>query len=147
MLDKKNAKQSIFETAESIHRQKNNKSVKQVITHSSKSEMELIHDLEVHQIELELQNEELRNMHLELEEKEKRYFDLYNLAPLIYVSLDIQGLIQEEILLHQSNLEFKDKNSSINLYPLLYIVKTKISIICLKKSFYNQKSKKFVSYA
>jgi two-component system cell cycle sensor histidine kinase/response regulator CckA len=55
----------------------------------------LIHQLPVHQIELEMQNEELRRAQAELEETKARYFDLYNLAPLGYCTLDSEGRILE----------------------------------------------------
>lgn len=57
--------------------------------------LKLIHELEVHQVELELQNEELRRGQSELEGSRKKYFDLYDLAPIGYVTLDRNGLIRE----------------------------------------------------
>ena len=55
----------------------------------------LLHELEVHQIELEMQNEELRQAQEELEESRAKYFDLYDLAPVGYLTLNEQGLILE----------------------------------------------------
>src|SRR5512143_1299731 len=54
-----------------------------------------LHELQVHQIELELQNEELRRAQAELEAVRARYFDLYDLAPVSYCTLSEQGLILE----------------------------------------------------
>jgi PAS domain S-box-containing protein len=58
-------------------------------------EGQLTHELQVHQIELEMQNEELRRAQAALETAQARYFDLYNLAPVGYVTLAENGLIQE----------------------------------------------------
>jgi PAS domain S-box-containing protein len=53
----------------------------------------LLHELRVHQIELEMQNEELRNAQAELEASRARYFGLYELAPVGHITLSEQGLI------------------------------------------------------
>ena len=55
----------------------------------------LIEELQIHQIELELQNEELRSVRDELEVSLARVTDLYDFAPLGYVSLDARGSIVE----------------------------------------------------
>jgi len=51
----------------------------------------MLHELQVRQIELELQNEELR----QLDERRARYFELFDLAPIGYCAISISGLILE----------------------------------------------------
>ncbi len=68
------------------------------ITHTKEQSIdnnELIHDLRVHQIELEIQNEELRESQLKLEDSKRKYFDLYNFAPDGYFTIDKGGIILE----------------------------------------------------
>ena len=60
-----------------------------------KTTNQLLHELQVHQIELEMQNEELRESQIALEIVRSRYFDLYDLAPIGYLTLNKHGLIQQ----------------------------------------------------
>lgn len=53
----------------------------------------LVHELEVHQIELELQNSELRQARDELETALEKYTDLYDIAPVGYCNLDRDGVV------------------------------------------------------
>jgi len=57
-----------------------------------------IHELRVHQIELEMQNEELRRTQSELDLAKARYFDLYDLAPVGYCTVSMDGRILESNL-------------------------------------------------
>lgn len=52
-----------------------------------------LEELRIHQIELEMQNEELRRAQLELDLTRARYFDLYDLAPIGYCTLSLPGVI------------------------------------------------------
>jgi PAS domain S-box-containing protein len=55
----------------------------------------LVHELQVHQIELEMQNEELLRSRAELEAALERYSELYDLAPVGYFTLDRDGTIRQ----------------------------------------------------
>lgn len=55
----------------------------------------LVHELRVHQIELAMQNEDLRHTQEALELAKARYFNLYDLAPVGYVILSEAGSIEE----------------------------------------------------
>ena len=55
----------------------------------------LVNELGTHQIELEMQNEELRRTQKELEVSQSRYQELYDLAPVGYFAFDEKGFIRE----------------------------------------------------
>lgn len=76
----------------------------------------LLHELRVHQIELEMQNEELRRAQAELEESQAKYFDLFDLAPVGYLTLSDKGLILDANLT-VSQLLCPGRSSMLN-HPL-----------------------------
>jgi PAS domain-containing protein len=55
----------------------------------------LVHELQVHQIELEMQNEELRQAYERAETALKKATMLYDLSPLGYLTIDQEGIIEE----------------------------------------------------
>jgi diguanylate cyclase (GGDEF)-like protein/PAS domain S-box-containing protein len=55
----------------------------------------VLHELRVHQIELEMQNEELRRAQHEIDSARAKYFDLYDMAPMGYVTVDSAGVVVE----------------------------------------------------
>ena len=55
----------------------------------------LLHELLVHKIELEMQNEELRRAHIAIEEARDRYVDLYEFAPVGYITISREALVSE----------------------------------------------------
>jgi len=68
-----------------------------LLTTALPSEM-VLHELQVHQIELKMQNEELQRRQVELDAANKRYFDLYDLAPVGYCTVSDAGLILQSNL-------------------------------------------------
>ena len=55
----------------------------------------LLHELQVHQIELEMQNDELRRAQVALEQSRDRYVDLYEFSPEGYLTINSNGMIDE----------------------------------------------------
>ena len=81
--------------AEEITREDEAQSPEQLAPLSPEAMRQTIHELRVHQIELEMQNEDLRRTQVELDATRARYFDLYDLAPVGYLTVSKQGLILE----------------------------------------------------
>lgn len=84
----------------------------------------LIHELQVHQVELELQNEELIRTQTDLRESQRRYFDLYNVAPVGYLILTKTGVIQEANLTVCNLLQ----------HPHQYVIGRALSLYCTPES-------------
>lgn len=81
----------------------------------------MFHDLQVHQVELEMQNEELRKVQRDLETSRDNYSRLYNHAPVGYLSVDQNGIIlqanqtfAEMVGMHFSELHRKTISSLID---------------------------------
>jgi PAS domain S-box-containing protein len=82
----------------------------------------IIHELQVHQIELEMQNDELRRTQVELEESRNRYVDLYDFAPVGYITVN-QNLLVIEANLSCANLLGSEKSKLMNKGLSGYIAK------------------------
>ncbi|RPJ78988.1 MAG: PAS domain S-box protein [Deltaproteobacteria bacterium] len=79
---------------------------------------ELIHNLQVHQVELEMQNNELRQTEEDLELSRDMYFQLFHQAPVGYVTVDENGMIiqsnQTIANMLKSNISLLDRRPFIN---------------------------------
>ena len=90
------------------------------IMSKSKDSDELIHNLRVHQIELEIQNEELQEAQLKLEESRHKYFDLYNFVSDGYFTLNKEDIILEANL-GAATLLGEERRKLINSSFIKYI--------------------------
>ncbi len=81
--------------AEEINRRDGSQLPEDLESLSSEKIQQMLHELRVHQIELTMQNEELRTAQEELDAERARYFDLYDLAPGGYCTVSESGLILE----------------------------------------------------
>jgi PAS domain S-box-containing protein len=89
------SRQTLRKRAEEVFRGKAAGRAENVEALSPDEVRQMLHELRVHQIELEMQNDELRRTQAELNASRARYFDLYDLAPVGYCTLSEQGLILE----------------------------------------------------
>lgn len=90
----------------------------------------VVHELQVHQVELEMQNRRLREAHEQLEESRNLYADLYDLAPLAYVTLDRNGIIRE-MNLSAAELLGKDRSRLVGS-PFFLLVSSEYTQACLE---------------
>lgn len=87
----------------------------------------LLHELQVHQIELEMQNEELKHAHIQAENSLSKYYELYDLAPIGYFTVTEQGKILEVNQASADLLEVK-KSHLLNNYFQNYISEDCLSL-------------------
>lgn len=80
---------------------------------SKKDIKKLVHELGTYQIELEMQNEELRRAQGELEKSRGQYVNLYDFAPVGYYTFDKNGIILD-VNLAGASLLWKEKGFLIN---------------------------------
>jgi len=90
--------QALRERAEAITRGQTTRMPEDLETLPPEAVRRALHDLQVHQIELEMQNQELRRTQKELQASRARYFDLYDLAPVGHFTLNEKDLILESNL-------------------------------------------------
>lgn len=74
---------------------------------------QLVEELQIHQIELEMQNESLRQAQAELEQSRDRYRDLYEYSPIGYMTLNRLGVINE-INLTATAMLGRDRSELLN---------------------------------
>ena len=87
--------QSLYQRAEAALGQRVSQSPEQFAALSPAQAQRTLHDLQVHQVELEMQNEELRRKQVELDESLAREVNFYDLAPVGYCTVTEEGLIRE----------------------------------------------------
>jgi signal transduction histidine kinase len=80
--------------------------------------LKLIHELHVHRIELELQNEELKQANDQAERISEKYTELYDSAPIGYFTLSKEGYITElnlvgALMLHKERSQLKNRIFSV----------------------------------
>jgi len=105
----------------------NNKSKKKIETKSKNPPIKIIEDvqrlvqlLQVHQVELEHQNQELRMAQEELEVSRNKYVNLFDFSPIPYFTLDLDGIIKE-VNLSASKMFGIDRNKFIGKNIITYI--------------------------
>jgi len=86
---------TLRQKAEALFRETLDNSLEQLDSLSPETLRTALHELRVHQIELEMQNEDLQLAQGDLAVSRARYFDLYDLAPVGYITISAEGLIRE----------------------------------------------------
>lgn len=85
--------QALRRQAEKALRERIARDQKSLVPMSAEETRLVLHELQVHQIELQFQNEELRRVLAELDASRERYIDFYDMAPVGYCTLTEEGLL------------------------------------------------------
>ena len=94
----------------------------------------LAHELEVHQVELELQNDELQRANKELEASRKEFVDLYQFAPVAFVTVNEKGVIEQANAAAARMLAASEDFPAGGLFPLLvYPADQGVYFSCLER--------------
>jgi signal transduction histidine kinase len=141
MIMNKNVKSKITDLRKNAEELLKNRSIKTVPVHSEGETMKLMHELEVHQIELEMQNEELMLAKELVEVSARKYTELYDFAPTGYFTLSKEGTIIE-LNLSGANMLGKErqfiKNKMFDLFVSGY---TKPIFNIFLSNVFNRQSK------
>lgn len=111
---------TLRERAEEITRQNSPHLLENLATLSLPEIRQTLHELQVHQIELQMQNENLRQNQVELEAARARYFDFYDNAAVGYCTLSEQGLILEANLTAATLLGFD--RAALTMQPISHYI-------------------------
>ena len=94
-LEQSAARAQMRAAAETLSRLESPESMERISVPSLAEMGAVLHDLSVHQIELEMQNDELQRAGEALEASRARYFELYDLAPVGYLTIGESGTVKE----------------------------------------------------
>ncbi len=81
----------------------------------------LLHELQVHQIELEMQNEELKSANTQAENSRAKYYELYDLAPIGYFTVNEHGKILEVNQASADLLEVSKRQLLNNYFQIILL--------------------------
>jgi len=115
--NKKSESNILRQKAEQLHKKKVSK---KHIQPSESEALKLIHELEVHQIELELQNEELVLATTAAQEASEKYIELYDFAPSGFFTISYKGEILN-LNFNGSKMLGKERSNLINKRILFFI--------------------------
>ncbi len=112
--------------------------------YSSNDLVALIEDLQIHQIELELQNQELQRVQEVMTETSKRFYDLFHWAPIGYVVLDKDCFIVEVNYTFTSMMDWGENKPIGKSFIDFIDAESKSAFMARYKAFFNNPAGKIV---